>query len=352
MLSPVTSLDTSAPPSPPTTAAQKDPRALLVSLCDRFLPLLGDLALVRAGQPGAVDALSEHANAIYADLVAARGALDPSGQPTPTLTPQSARPPQRLPTPPAGFPPSKRLRLDTTAVWPASEGRSPVYDGPVYVQASPTDRPLISRYRVLPLVTDSVRQDGMALLSKRRREQLWSMIEGEIHTCALGYSSAPLKTTAEFCDLAYSRDARMKRSPKNDLAIADALLDGVARFRARLYQTLPDRVRYVPGGRAVLVDCDIYTYAETLHGLRLRPPNFYQYLFAAAFWRWVRDQIGSDDPSASPRARHPRPVESVQEWWEACVAICNRAFADHPTRDQRKAFFKSRLAWDERLYGG
>ncbi|KAK9462196.1 uncharacterized protein V1516DRAFT_674008 [Lipomyces oligophaga] len=161
--------------------------------------------------------------------------------------------------------------------------------------------PVSQLYRVLPHSARATYESGTMSLNEKRREKLWAVMQNEIYSFAVGYNNQLLRTTSDFCLLAYSQDGRMKRTLKNDLAISEALFDGISGFRKRLYQTTAPQYdeNNDPLPPNQLRDCGIRTYTNNLYNLKSKPPNFYHFLFAAAFWRWVRDEIDSKTAPAS-----------------------------------------------------
>ncbi|KAK9235198.1 hypothetical protein V1525DRAFT_282951 [Lipomyces kononenkoae] len=384
-------------------------RARVQSIADKFLPILGDIALANVGQLR-VDDLSSKINAVYGELILLRRFLEQDSPDDISLANNSiiTAVPGRSPVPPAtaqfqtiqmqmvgpdGNPvqssdaetnghadrPVKRQRLaDETASPAGDEMIRPVFRGiahaeqPKDVSAGSTPAPtnpnlplsdnelhiaVVETYRALPHSSRPSYDTGVSLLNEKRREKLWAVMQNEIFTFAVGYNSTPLRATEDFCALAYSQDGRMKRTLKNDLAISEALFDGVSGFRKRLYQTdgkqEAEDAGDDEGEGSGLKDCGIRAYTNNLYSLKSKPQNYYHYLFAAAFWRWVRDEIDSKtvvSSSAGPSAQPEFAVNSVEDWWRECVSICNGFLKANPGRPEKKAFLKERLLADEKRY--
>ncbi|KAK9321179.1 hypothetical protein V1517DRAFT_327209 [Lipomyces orientalis] len=384
-------------------------RARVQSISEKFLPILGDIALANVGQLRVED-LSSKINAVYGELILLRRFLEQDSPDDISLANNSiitAAPGGPSPVPPSasqfqtlqmqvvgpdGNPlqssdaetnghadhPAKRQRLVDEVASPAGDEMiRPVFQGiahaepPKDLSAGSTPAPanpnlplsdadlhipVVETYRVLAHSSRPSYDTGVSLLNEKRREKLWAVMQNEIFTFAVGYNSTPLRTTEDFCTLAYSQDGRMKRTLKNDLAISEALFDGVSGFRKRLYQTdakheTDDGVD--DGEGSGLKDCGIRTYTNNLYSLKTKPQNYYHYLFAAAFWRWVRDEIDSKtvvSSSAIPSAQPEFAVNSVEDWWRECVSICNGFLKANPGRPEKKAFLKERLLADEKKY--
>ncbi|KAK9365502.1 hypothetical protein V1509DRAFT_632835 [Lipomyces kononenkoae] len=387
-------------------------RARVQSIAEKFLPILGDIALANVGQLR-VDDLSSKINAVYGELILLRRFLEQDSPDDISLANNSiiTAAPGRSPAPPAtsqfqtiqmqmvgpdGNPlqssdaetnghadrPVKRQRLaDETASPAGDEMIRPVFRGiaqaeqPKDVSAGSTPAPtnpnlplsdtdlhipVVETYRALAHSSRPSYDTGVSLLNEKRREKLWAVMQNEIFTFAVGYNSTPLRTTEDFCALAYSQDGRMKRTLKNDLAISEALFDGVSGFRKRLYQTDAkqetedgDDAGEGEGEGSGLKDCGIRAYTNNLYSLKSKPQNYYHYLFAAAFWRWVRDEIDSKTVVSSSAGHSAQPefaINSVEDWWRECVSICNGFLKANPGRPEKKGFLKERLLADEKKY--
>ncbi|KAK9352759.1 hypothetical protein V1523DRAFT_231643 [Lipomyces doorenjongii] len=381
-------------------------RARVQSISEKFLPILGDIALANVGQLR-VDDLSSKINAVYGELILLRRFLEqdspddislannsiitalPGRSPVPASTSQFQTIQMQM-VGPDGNPvsdaeanghadrPIKRQRLaDETASPAGDEMIRPVFQGIAHAEPpkdlsagstpAPTNPnlplsdadlhvPVVETYRTLPHSSRPSYDTGVSLLNEKRREKLWAVMQNEIFTFAVGYNSTPLRTTEDFCSLAYSQDGRMKRTLKNDLAISEALFDGVSGVRKRLYQTVAKHETedgVDDGEGSGLKDCGIRAYTNNLYSLKTKPQNYYHYLFAAAFWRWVRDQIDSKtvvSSSAGPSAQPEFAVNSIEDWWRECVSICNGFLKANPGRPEKKAFLKERLLADEKKY--
>lgn len=226
----------------------------------------------------------------------------------------------------------------------------------------PTDTdltiPVSSVYRPLPHSSRASYETGITLLNEKRREKLWAVMQAEIYSFAVGYNNKLLRTTEDFCTLAYSQDGRMKRTLKNDLAISEALFDGISGFRKRLYETTAPQTdesgAEIP--ESELKDCGIRTYTNSLYGFKTKPANYYHYLFAAAFWRWVRDEIDSQtvvtSTSGAQDGHKDYAVNSVEDWWDKCVGLCNGFIKTNREKPEIKSFLKDRLLADEKKYPG
>ncbi|KAK7208369.1 hypothetical protein BZA70DRAFT_309091 [Myxozyma melibiosi] len=394
-------------------------RSRVQSINEKFLPILGDVALAKAGQLRIED-LSTRINAVYCELALLRRFLDldtPADDSATAATAASssssaaaggsASTPQSASNgnPSSAAQPrpslaegqfktlrmkmsvsdgddydaehnSKRVKYDDDGPDESTrftfqsviDSNAPV-SGSSPVPANPnlplTDADLIipvaATYRALPHSSRTSYETGIALLNEKRREKLWAVMQSEIYTFAVGYNNKLLRTTEDFCMLAYSQDGRMKRTLKNDLAISEALFDGVSGFRKRLYETTEPQVD--ENGTIIaesqLKDCGIRTYTNNLYSFKTKPANYYHYLFAAAFWRWVRDEIDSKTivtstagSAAALDAPRTYAVNSIEDWWRECVGLCNGFVKSNRGKPEIKSFLKDRLLADEKKYPG
>ncbi|KAK9465784.1 hypothetical protein V1512DRAFT_265354 [Lipomyces arxii] len=355
-------------------------RSRVQTITDKFLPILGEVALGKVGQLR-IDELSGKINNVYGDLVLLRRFLEQDSPDDISLSnnniltpvPGSLSPFQmshmQLITQDEDGHSIKRQRTDESEqddmIRPAFQG---IIGGPnpdlksELTMGSTTSSnpnlpsndielhvPVVSSYRALPHSSRPSYESGVMLLNEKRREKLWAVMQQELQNFAVGYSSTPLRTTEDFCALAYAQDGRMKRTLKNDLAISEALYDGISGFRKRLYQTNEGE----NGQDTGLNDCGIRTYTNNLYNLKIKPQNYYHFLFAAAFWRWVRDEIDAKTVVSNGGSTQPQTdfaVNSVEDWWRECVGICNGFLKTNSSRPEKKAFLKDRLLADEKKY--
>ncbi|KAK9446717.1 uncharacterized protein V1518DRAFT_378192 [Limtongia smithiae] len=383
-------------------------RSRVQSISEKFLPILGDIALAKVGQLS-VDQLSSKINNVYGELTLLRRFLEQdspddislannsifmpvgvsAGEHAEDLNGEYHAPKRQKTSEESGSPGSEEMirpsfaHVEQPRVAPVGATATPIIldDGArlttVTVTANgnpnlpPTDAdlhiPVVNTYRLLPHSSRSSYDTHVPLLNEKRREKLWAVMQGEIFGFAVGYNNRQLRTTEDFCALAYSQDGRMKRTVKNDLAISEALFDGISGFRKRLYQTVDvgaadgedeEVAAAAAAAGEELHDCGIRAYTNNLYTLKVKPQNYYHYLFAAAFWRWVRDEIDSKTVTSGAAAASGRgfaavfAVNSIEDWWRECVGICNGFVKTHPAKTDIKAFLKDRLLADEKKYPG
>ncbi|KAK9479477.1 hypothetical protein V1514DRAFT_269902, partial [Lipomyces japonicus] len=363
----------------------------VLSIADKFLPLLGDIALANVGQLE-IDQLSQKFYAVYGELNLLRKFLeqgpDESGSNyISTVNSKNTEVNANYYLTPTG-----RLKRALTGIKPESfvnggdkeeghitkrtktkpevnEGTEGTYmenaeanandNSPAPVPVIPeldSTFPVVSNFRALPYSDKPSHENGVVLLNERRRAKLWANMHSEIFAFAVGYNSQKLREAQGFFELAYSQDGRMKRTTKNDLAIADTFSHGIALFRKQLYETV-ETATSAEDPRA-LRDCGIKTYTNNLYRLKTKPPNFYHYLFAAAFWRWVRDEIDnktviattSESASSATGDQNKLVVNTINDWWSECVSLCNGMIKTHSEKAEMKAFLKDILIADEQKY--